>query len=113
MPQIILDTSVVVPKLDERDALRQPAVRLWTAMEQEGWEVIKCFQLRNFRVHKASVVLQEDNLLYSEPPFTRDLHALAPRPIAWLLQVVALHLASLWEYKDMRHALLLLPASFC
>ncbi len=40
MPQVILDTSVVVPRLDERDALRQPAVNLWAALEREAWEVI-------------------------------------------------------------------------
>ena len=40
MSQIILDTSMVGPRLDELDALRQPAVTLWTALDQEGWEVI-------------------------------------------------------------------------
>jgi predicted nucleic acid-binding protein len=40
VPQIILDTSVVVPRLDERDALRQPAMNLWTALEQQSWSVI-------------------------------------------------------------------------
>jgi hypothetical protein len=36
----MLDTSMVVPRLDARDSLRQPGVTLWTALEQEGWEVI-------------------------------------------------------------------------
>jgi predicted nucleic acid-binding protein len=40
VPQIILDTSIVVPRLDERDTLREPAVKLWTALEREGWQVI-------------------------------------------------------------------------
>lgn len=40
MRQVIVDTSMVVARLDERDSLRQPAVKLWTALEQGGWEII-------------------------------------------------------------------------
>lgn len=40
MPQIIIDTSMLVPRLDEGDSLRQPALRLWSALEQGGWDVI-------------------------------------------------------------------------
>src|SRR5438132_14109593 len=31
-----------------------------------------------------------------------DLRAVTPGPIAWLVQVVALHLTSVWERKDIR-----------
>ena len=50
MPQIILDTSVVIPHLDERDALRQPAAKLWTALEQAGWEVYFAVDSLNAKV---------------------------------------------------------------
>ena len=40
MPQIIIDTSMLVPRLDVRDALRQPALDLWSALEQGHWEVL-------------------------------------------------------------------------
>jgi predicted nucleic acid-binding protein len=31
---------MLVPRLDERDALRQPALHLWSALEQGAWEVL-------------------------------------------------------------------------
>src|SRR5262245_61363018 len=34
--------------------------------------------------------------------YPRDLHAVAPGPIAWLVQVVPLDLASVWEREDIR-----------
>ena len=40
MPQIIIDTSMLVPRLDARDSLRQPALDLWSALEQRHWEVL-------------------------------------------------------------------------
>ena len=40
MPQIIIDTSMLVSCLDARDALRQPALRLWAALEQGHEEVL-------------------------------------------------------------------------
>ena len=40
MPQIIIDTRMLVPRLDARDALRQPAMALWSALEQGHWEVL-------------------------------------------------------------------------
>jgi len=40
LPQIILDTSMLVPRLDARDSLRQPALALWDALEQGRWEVL-------------------------------------------------------------------------
>jgi predicted nucleic acid-binding protein len=40
MPQIVIDTSMLVPRLDARDALRQPALHLWLALEQGNWEVL-------------------------------------------------------------------------
>ena len=40
VPQIIIDTSMLVPRLDARDALRQPALRLWAALEQDHEEVL-------------------------------------------------------------------------
>ena len=40
MPQILTDTSMLVPRPDARDALRQPALDLWSALEQGHWEVL-------------------------------------------------------------------------
>ena len=40
MPQIIIDTSMLVPRLNARDSLRQPALAWWSALEQGGWEVL-------------------------------------------------------------------------
>jgi predicted nucleic acid-binding protein len=40
VPQIIIDTSMLVPRLDARDALRQPALDLWSALEQGNWEAL-------------------------------------------------------------------------
>lgn len=40
MPQIIIDTSMLVPRLDARDALRQPALDLWAALEHGHWAVL-------------------------------------------------------------------------
>jgi predicted nucleic acid-binding protein len=31
---------MLVPRLDERDVLRQPALHLWSALEQGHWEVV-------------------------------------------------------------------------
>jgi hypothetical protein len=33
VPQSIIDTSMLVPRLDARDALRQPAIGLGSALE--------------------------------------------------------------------------------
>jgi predicted nucleic acid-binding protein len=40
VPQIIIDTSMLVPRIDARDSLRQPALDLWSALEQGCWEVL-------------------------------------------------------------------------
>ncbi len=50
MPQIILDTSVVVPRLDAQDVLQQPAVNLWTALGASRWEVCSAVDSMNAKV---------------------------------------------------------------
>jgi hypothetical protein len=40
VPQVIIDTSMLVPRLDVRDSIRQPALHLWLALEQGKWDVI-------------------------------------------------------------------------
>jgi predicted nucleic acid-binding protein len=40
VPQIIIDTSMLVPRLDARDSLRQSALPLWSALQQGQWDVL-------------------------------------------------------------------------
>jgi hypothetical protein len=40
VPQIIIDTSMLVPRLDVRDSLRQSALPLWSALQQGQWDVL-------------------------------------------------------------------------
>jgi predicted nucleic acid-binding protein len=84
VPQIIIDTSMLVPRLDARDSLRQPALHLWSALEQGNWEVLVFDCVANETI---SVLCRRftERQQYAEWPvaFTRFREFCSQHPLYW------------------------------
>ncbi len=104
MPQIIIDTSMLVPRLDARDALRQPALHLWSALEQGHWDVVVFDCVANETISVLCRRLTERQQ-YAEWPvaFARFQAFCRQHPLYWSSRRVESLFSTILELMD-RHA---------